>query len=605
MSLLLEALKTAALKKQQREKEAAEQAAATNPEPVSQSAVEENSEGVNSTEELSLDEIFTTITPEDGPSETSQSEKSTQMEEDPYIEIDMEIDPDVFDEFDTVDSELGLDEAEIEILQTESVELSSEQELHENLSNGEDVENNLSSKQNPTDNLGGASHLVESHQPEKSHQPEENHQPSNNTQPIDEEAKKAEQLAQVKKSRDALNELVHQQNTQYKKKRLINILSLLLAALIIVLLSGYFFYSEILEGQLTNSLYTPQPYASELSNPSASELSTSAKQIQANTEQVPETLPANSDPVSETIAQTEPVQQAKTSGNSSNVKKSSSESKIIKTDSNLKKALVSVAAPVAQSQSHHQPGKQQGQNNSSHVNHNTKINPQKNPQASDDKGNGHNVETVPTKSNILKISRRKISNKTLVFTQEAYQYYQKGDYFNAEQFYQLALSKKANYSDALLGLAAIAIKQNNISLAKDYYRQVLRTDPNNSTAILTLNQLKQAIFPQKAEQFLKNELQSDPENARLQASSGNFYASQERWKQAQQHYFKAYTLDRNNIFYCFNLAVSLDHLGKSQQAINYYNEALLLSQNNKQGNFHIQEMIVKRLNVLSQTERLY
>jgi Flp pilus assembly protein TadD len=58
------------------------------------------------------------------------------------------------------------------------------------------------------------------------------------------------------------------------------------------------------------------------------------------------------------------------------------------------------------------------------------------------------------------------------------------------------------------------------------------------------------------------------------------YAAQQRWGEAQSAYFDAYRLETDNPDYAYNLAVSLDQLGKGGAAADYYRLALELAANN-------------------------
>ena len=51
-------------------------------------------------------------------------------------------------------------------------------------------------------------------------------------------------------------------------------------------------------------------------------------------------------------------------------------------------------------------------------------------------------------------------------------------------------------------------------------------------------------------------------------------ASQARWREAQQAYFRAYTAEPDNPDYQFNLAVALDQLRQPRLALQYYQSAL-------------------------------
>src|SRR5439155_1600545 len=64
----------------------------------------------------------------------------------------------------------------------------------------------------------------------------------------------------------------------------------------------------------------------------------------------------------------------------------------------------------------------------------------------------------------------------------------------------------------------------------------------------------------------------------LNFALGNQLAQQNRWAEAQQEYFKAYTAEPDNADFAYNVAVSLDHLRQPRQALDYYQRAIGLSE---------------------------
>ncbi len=86
--------------------------------------------------------------------------------------------------------------------------------------------------------------------------------------------------------------------------------------------------------------------------------------------------------------------------------------------------------------------------------------------------------------------------------------------------------------------------------------------------------------PVSSESKIKSLIAQQPQAAHLHAALGNFYAEQNQWPSAQQSYFEAYHLDARNPDYAFNLAISLDQMGKKALALQYYKEALALLNNN-------------------------
>lgn len=174
------------------------------------------------------------------------------------------------------------------------------------------------------------------------------------------------------------------------------------------------------------------------------------------------------------------------------------------------------------------------------------------------------------------IATRPLDNRL----QEAYQSYQQGNYSKARKLYLAVLQEDKHSRDALLGLAGIAAQNQQVSQAKTYYQQVLQFYPKDAVAEAGLIDLQGGEMPEN-ESALKNQLNQQPESSHLQFVLGNFYSRQNRWSEAQQAYFEAYRRNNQHPDYAYNLAVSLDQLGKSQAALPYYQRALTLSSNHK------------------------
>ncbi len=164
--------------------------------------------------------------------------------------------------------------------------------------------------------------------------------------------------------------------------------------------------------------------------------------------------------------------------------------------------------------------------------------------------------------------------------QEAYQAYQQGSYAKAKKLYVAVLQGDKHSRDALLGLAGIAVQNQQLNQAKTYYQQVLEFYPKDAVAEAGLIDLQGGEMPEN-ENALKNQLNQQPESSHLQFVLGNFYSRQQRWGEAQQAYFEAYRRNNQHPDYAYNLAVSLDNLGKSPAALPYYQRALMLSSTHK------------------------
>lgn len=156
----------------------------------------------------------------------------------------------------------------------------------------------------------------------------------------------------------------------------------------------------------------------------------------------------------------------------------------------------------------------------------------------------------------------------------AYLAYRNGKLDEARQMYLEVLGKDPRNTDALLGLAAISQQLGEDSFAAQHYLRVLELDPRNAVAHAGMSAL---TTDENSESRLKNLLREQRDSAALHFALGNLYAGQSRWGEAQSAYFNAYTLDSKNAELAFNLAVSLDHLGQSKLAAQYYQRALQLA----------------------------
>jgi tetratricopeptide (TPR) repeat protein len=146
-----------------------------------------------------------------------------------------------------------------------------------------------------------------------------------------------------------------------------------------------------------------------------------------------------------------------------------------------------------------------------------------------------------------------------------------GNRAEAKRLYSIAAERDPFNTDALLGLATIAGNQGDMNGAERYYRRTLELDPQNAAAIAGLSSIRQPGGPSESQ--LKFELARSPDSAPLQFALGNQFANQGRWDEAQQAYFDAFSADARNADYAYNLAVSLDQLNQTKQAVIYYKKA--------------------------------
>ena len=184
----------------------------------------------------------------------------------------------------------------------------------------------------------------------------------------------------------------------------------------------------------------------------------------------------------------------------------------------------------------------------------------------------------------LKITRNPVVVGVHPDLTAAYQAFNNGDDATAQYHYRKVLQSDIRNTDALLGMAAIASRQGRAPDAAGWYAKVLEVDPRNTIAQAALASGYAQADPIGAESRIKNMLSLQPDAAHLHAALGNVYAERSDWVQAQQAYFQAFHFAPTNADYAFNLAISLDHLGKASLALQYYQQAQALLSQSGSGN---------------------
>lgn len=159
---------------------------------------------------------------------------------------------------------------------------------------------------------------------------------------------------------------------------------------------------------------------------------------------------------------------------------------------------------------------------------------------------------------------------------QAYGAYASGNYRRALDLYRRVAQAEPLNTDALLGLAAAAAQTGNEKEAARSYGRVLNIDPQNALAQAGLINLMGRSDPDAAEARLKLLLARKP-SAFVYFALGNVYADEGRWADAQDAYFHAYHRQPDNADYAYNVAVGLEHLGRSQQALHFYRRAVELA----------------------------
>lgn len=174
----------------------------------------------------------------------------------------------------------------------------------------------------------------------------------------------------------------------------------------------------------------------------------------------------------------------------------------------------------------------------------------------------------------VRVTRGTTANPLFDKLSEAWTAFQAADFPRAEALYREVRAADATNVDALLGLAALAVRGNRLDEARDLYRAVLLAEPRNAAATSALSTLPAAGARPLGETELKNLLREQPTAAHLHFALGLLYAGEARWPDAQAAFFEAVRYDAADADYAYNLAVSLDHLAQGAQAAAWYQRAL-------------------------------
>jgi tetratricopeptide (TPR) repeat protein len=191
-------------------------------------------------------------------------------------------------------------------------------------------------------------------------------------------------------------------------------------------------------------------------------------------------------------------------------------------------------------------------------------------------------DAIASPSASINVTKTKSEAGVNPILMSAYEAYNAGDDAKAQKLYKQALQHDVRNVDALLGLGAIAARQGRVADANGWYGKVLEVDPRNNIAQAALIENQPQGNETNNESRIKNMLSKNPSDANLHVALGNFYAEQNQWPAAQQAYFDAYSLHAS-ADNAFNLAVSLDQMGKAKLALPYYQRALDLAQTSPNG----------------------
>ena len=175
------------------------------------------------------------------------------------------------------------------------------------------------------------------------------------------------------------------------------------------------------------------------------------------------------------------------------------------------------------------------------------------------------------------VQREEKKNPISESLQRGWRAFQDKDYELSRMEYTKVLDKEPYNHDALLGMAAVSLQQGDYDAARDMYITLLERDPRDPHAHAGLANIAQISGANLSESRLKQLIEYRPDDSHLQFALGNHYVQKKSWPEAQQAFFNAWKSDNTNPDYAYNLAVSLDQLGKHEQARIYYQDSLKLA----------------------------
>ncbi len=161
--------------------------------------------------------------------------------------------------------------------------------------------------------------------------------------------------------------------------------------------------------------------------------------------------------------------------------------------------------------------------------------------------------------------------------EKAYAQWTDGDLVGARAAYERILENNPEDTEALVGLGSMAQQQGNEDMAVAYLVRAVKNKPDHAFALAALASLSTTQNRIRLENDLMQLARSNPAVSELPFILGNWYARDKRWADAQQAYFDAFNRNNQSADYAFNLAVSLDQLGKTASAKSFYQKAISLA----------------------------
>ena len=150
----------------------------------------------------------------------------------------------------------------------------------------------------------------------------------------------------------------------------------------------------------------------------------------------------------------------------------------------------------------------------------------------------------------------------------------RGEYDTALGFYDAALNKEPHSVLALLGRGAALQRLHRLEEAQVSYDAALKIDPANREALTNVTSIIGERSPSEALNRLIELEKTYPAFSPIKAQIGLIYAKNGAMDQALEYLRRAVTLTPESAMYKYNLALVMDHMGLTEQAILVYKDVL-------------------------------
>lgn len=179
--------------------------------------------------------------------------------------------------------------------------------------------------------------------------------------------------------------------------------------------------------------------------------------------------------------------------------------------------------------------------------------------------------------NDVSVTASRVTPEDLAYPviEKAYLAWQAGDLAGAERLYREALGIAPGHPNALSGLGAVLQSTGRRQEALPVYEELLSLEPDNVRAAAAL--LARDDNGMAGIDDIQSLLVQHSRSAPLYFALGSALAGQSRWADARVAFESAFELAPSRADYAFNLAVSLEQVGRYGDALTMYEKALALA----------------------------